>query len=107
MGTTGAAVGSAAVGAAAALSSGQAALFTLALVVGMLGMLADSVLGTVLQGHLYCDFCDLPTERRVHRCGRPSRSTGGIAWFNNDAINALSTLGSALTGFLAWRHWQG
>jgi uncharacterized protein (TIGR00297 family) len=107
IGSSGAAVGAASVGAATALSAGSRALFSLALTVGMLGMLADSILGAVLQGRFHCDACDLPTERRVHRCGRPSRSTGGISWLTNDAVNALATLAAAVAGYAAWRQWGG
>jgi uncharacterized protein (TIGR00297 family) len=105
MGTAGALLGAASVGVLAALGAGVPALFPLALVVGMLGMLADSVLGAVLQGRFHCDTCDLPTERQVHRCGQSSRPTGGVRWLNNDAVNALATAASALAGLIAWRGW--
>jgi uncharacterized membrane protein len=73
----------------------------------MLGMLADSILGAAVQGRFHCDACDLSTERRLHRCGRPTRLTGGISWLNNDAVNALATLAAALAGYAAWRQWGG
>jgi uncharacterized protein (TIGR00297 family) len=104
-GTAGALVGAASVGVAAALGAGMAALFPLALVVGMLGMLADSVLGAALQGRFHCDACDLATEQRVHRCGQTSRATGGIRWLSNDGVNALATAASALAGLVAWQGW--
>jgi uncharacterized protein (TIGR00297 family) len=106
VGTLGAGIGAATVGLAAAVGARSAALFPLAVGVGMLGMLMDSVLGATLQGRFHCDVCDLPTERRVHRCGQPSRRTGGLPWLTNDAVNALATLGSALAGFAVWR-WSG
>lgn len=106
LGTVGALVGAASVGAPAALATMVPALFPLALVVGMLGMLADSVLGAALQGRFHCDTCDLPTERAVHRCGRPTRLTGGQRWLNNDVVNALATTASALAGLLAWLGWS-
>jgi uncharacterized protein (TIGR00297 family) len=107
IGSFGAALGAASVSAAAGLGANSWALFSLALVVGMLGMLADSILGAALQGRFHCDACDLSTERRVHRCGRPSRPTGGISWLSNDAVNALATLVAALAGYAAWRQWGG
>ncbi len=103
----GAGIGAAAVGLAAALAARSPALFPLALGVGMLGMLADSVLGATLQGRFHCDVCDLPTERRVHRCGQPSRRTGGVPWLSNDGVNALATFSAALAGFVAWRYCSG
>ena len=105
VGTGGALAGAASVGVPAALGAGVPALFPLALVVGMLGMLADSVLGAALQGRFHCDTCDLPTERQVHRCGQASRPTGGVRWLNNDGVNALATAASALAGLFAWQRW--
>jgi uncharacterized protein (TIGR00297 family) len=107
IGTLGAGAGAAIVGVATAWTAGIAALFPLALGVGMLGMLTDSVLGATLQGRYHCDTCDLPTERRVHRCGQATRQMGGAPWLSNDAVNALATFGSALAGYLAWRWWGG
>jgi uncharacterized protein (TIGR00297 family) len=106
LGSIGALVGAASVGAPAAVAATVPALFPLALVVGMLGMLADSVLGAALQGRFQCDTCDLPTERAVHRCGRRTRLTGGQRWLSNDVVNALTTTASALAGLLAWLSWS-
>jgi uncharacterized protein (TIGR00297 family) len=103
IGSAGALVGAASVGGLAALGAGRVALFPLALVVGMLGMLGDSVLGATLQGRFRCDPCNTDTERSNHRCGRPSRPTGGLPWVTNDVVNALATGGAAVAGYLAWR----
>lgn len=102
-GSIGALVGAASVGGLAALGAGMPALFPLALTVGMLGMLGDSLLGATLQGRFRCDSCDAETERAVHRCGRASRLTGGLPWMTNDVVNALATAGAALAGYAAWR----
>ena len=101
LGTAGAAAGAASVGLAAGLMAHVPSLFPMTLVVGMLGMLADSLLGATLQGRFHCDGCNLPTERRVHRCGRPSRQTGGLAWLTNDGVNAIATLIGAAGGLTA------
>ena len=105
IGSAGALVGAAGVGLAAAVAGRRWALFALALGVGMLGMLADSVIGALVQGRFHCDSCGLATERRVHRCGRPARPVGGLSWLSNDAVNALATLGAAAAGFAAWHRW--
>jgi len=105
IGSAGAMAGAAGVGLAAALAGRNWVLFALALGVGMLGMLADSLLGAVAQGRFHCDECGRPTERRVHRCGRLARPIGGLSWLSNDAVNALATLGSAAAGFAAWHQW--
>jgi uncharacterized membrane protein len=106
-GTAGAFAGAASVGAAAAVAAHLPVLFPVALVLGMLGMLADSALGASLQGRFHCDGCDLPTERRMHPCGRLSRPIGGFWWLSNDGVNASATLGAAVAAFAAWRQWGG
>lgn len=98
-GTAGGALGASLVGLSSAAVAGAWSLFSPALILGMLGMLVDSILGAAVQGRFHCAACDQPTERRVHRCGRPSRHTGGLAWLTNDGVNALAT-GIATT--LGW-----
>lgn len=102
LGSAGALAGAASVGAAASLAAQRAALFPLALGVGMLGMLMDSVIGSVWQGHFRCIACDRPTERRVHRCGARTTSVSGFAWLTNDGVNALATGVAALAGYGLW-----
>ncbi len=101
-GNAGALVGAASVGAAAVLAGGSRALFPLALGVGMLGMLADSVLGAAWQGRFHCNGCNQPTERSVHRCGASTTLVGGIRWLTNDAVNAIATTLAAGLGFIGW-----
>ncbi len=107
LGTAGALVGAALVGVGPALMGASVSLFSVALVVGMLGMLLDSFLGAALQGRFHCDRCNRPTERRIHRCGAAARSTGGIAWLTNDGVNGVACSVAALAGFAAWRAWAG
>jgi uncharacterized membrane protein len=44
----------------------------------------------------------MASERRVHRCGRPTARTSGIAWLNNDVVNFLATGSAAVAGLGAW-----
>ncbi len=101
-GTAGALAGAASVGAGVVLAGGAAPLFPLALGIGMLGMLADSLLGAGCQGRFHCSACDQATERAVHRCGTPASHVGGARWLTNDGVNAISTLFAGLLGYLAW-----
>jgi uncharacterized protein (TIGR00297 family) len=102
LGTAGALLGATTVGIAAALAAGQATLLPLAVVVGTLGMLADSVLGGVWQGRFHCPACDRTSERRIHRCGAETSRTGGVAWLTNDGVNAIATLFAAALGYFAF-----
>jgi uncharacterized protein (TIGR00297 family) len=99
IGTAGAFVGAATVGAAAALITGRLALFLLSLAVGMLGMIVDSIIGAAWQGRFHCPACGLATERSVHRCGNPTTAAGGLAWLTNDGVNGLATGFAAVLGY--------
>jgi uncharacterized membrane protein len=61
------------------------------------------LVGGTLQGCFQCPSCNQPSEWRVHRCGSATRRTGGVAWLNNDAVNAIATLGAAGLAWIVWR----
>ena len=69
-----------------------------ALVGGMTGCFLDSVLGATVQARRWCASCGAATEQRVHRCGAATSVVGGVAWLDNDGVNAISTIGGALLG---------
>lgn len=71
----------------------------IAVVGGMGGMLADSLLGATVQAQYYCPTCNKPTESRIHRCGTATTLMQGVRWINNDIINLLGTLSGGLIGF--------
>jgi uncharacterized membrane protein len=103
LGSLGAAGGALSVGAAAALfTQPHLSLLLVAVGIGLAGMVIDSLLGATLQGRFRCDGCGQDTERPVHRCGHPSRLTGGRSWLSNDGVNALATGSAALLGWAAW-----
>jgi uncharacterized protein (TIGR00297 family) len=63
---------------------------------GLAGALVDSVSGALWQSRRYCAQCQRATERLVHDCGTRTERTGGIAWLNNDGVNAACTLVGSL-----------
>jgi uncharacterized protein (TIGR00297 family) len=67
---------------------------------GMTGALADSVLGATVQARRWCDLCAKSTERLVHDCGTSTRHVGGVAGFDNDAVNAVCSGVGALVALL-------
>jgi uncharacterized protein (TIGR00297 family) len=69
-----------------------------AVIGGFAGSVLDSLLGATLQARRYCVVCDEETERRVHGCGTLTDVTRGLGWMDNDAVNAMSTIGGALLG---------
>jgi len=74
--------------------------FTAVALGGLAGAMADSLLGATLQTRRWCDACAKPTERPVHSCGNPTRRTGGLRGFDNDAVNAVSSGFGALVTLL-------
>ena len=101
-GTAGAAGGALLLGTVGASVSGMLALLPTATLVGFLGMIVDSSLGALLQGRFHCAACNMASEWRVHRCGRATARTSGIAWLNNDVVNFLATGSAAAAGLAAW-----
>ena len=70
---------------------------------GVVGSLADSVLGASFQSKRWCAECDAWTERRVHTCGFRSRHRKGFRWMNNDVVNLLATAVGGLTAVYVWQ----
>jgi uncharacterized protein (TIGR00297 family) len=63
---------------------------------GIVGMLADSLLGATLQAQYKCPKCEKIMEREGH-CGGTTVLIQGTSWFNNDLVNAACTFIGSLT----------
>jgi uncharacterized protein (TIGR00297 family) len=72
-----------------------------AVVGGVAGSLADSLVGALWQARRRCPTCAADTERRIHLCGTTTQLTGGISWLDNDAVNLLGSAAGAAVGLLA------
>ena len=104
-GTSAALGGAAFIGLVAAafhLAAGQGALaavqlFFIGALSGLLGALADSLLGATVQAIYYCDTCAQETERHPrHRCGSLTGRLRGWPWLDNDWVNFLSSVAGGL-----------
>src|SRR5262249_21031675 len=90
IGSLGALAGAAFV-AAVSTAVGWSRLTALSAVVGgIVGALADSVMGAKAQTRRWCDACGVATERVRHDCGASTRVTGGIVGLDNDLVNLFS-----------------
>jgi uncharacterized protein (TIGR00297 family) len=74
--------------------------FTAITVGGIAGALTDSLVGGSIQSRRWCDLCAVSTERVVHTCGTKTRPAGGIAGFDNDAVNTICSAIGALVALL-------
>jgi uncharacterized protein (TIGR00297 family) len=74
-----------------------------ALLGGLAGALADSLLGATVQGIYWCERDQKETEKRLHGCGERTRLLRGWAWVDNEWVNfACSVVGSVV----AWGVWR-
>jgi uncharacterized protein (TIGR00297 family) len=106
LGTVGAAVGAGVTALAGALAARSGRLGLAAGIIGMCGMVADSILGATAQGRFHCAACGVPSEWPVHRCGTRTELRGGIGWVSNDVVNGVATALAALAGAAAWAVWS-
>jgi uncharacterized protein (TIGR00297 family) len=68
-------------------------------IVGLIGATIDSLLGASVQSAWRCDACGESCESGRHQCGAATRRVRGVAWIDNDAVNALT---AAAGGVLGW-----
>lgn len=59
---------------------------------GVIGSIADSILGATLQTLRYCPSCARDCETNPHHCGTPTIVRRGLRWFDNDAVNFVATV---------------
>lgn len=100
LGSAAAGGGALLIAAAAVVAGWPTPIFWAALTGGIAGATIDSLLGATLQSRRWCTRCGIMTERRIHRCGRSTDHSRGIAWLDNDVVNAISSLGGGITGML-------
>jgi uncharacterized protein (TIGR00297 family) len=70
-------------------------VMVLIVIAGFIGSIFDSILGATVQGRYKCGVCGKITEKAIH-CGQKAVIAGGFKLINNDAVNFLSTIISAL-----------
>lgn len=89
-GTAGGVAGAAVLGAVAAGLGLPGKVVIAAVAAGILGMLADSLLGATVQVAYRCARCGGRTDHRIH-CDAPTFRMSGWRWVTNDVVNAAAT----------------
>jgi uncharacterized protein (TIGR00297 family) len=102
LGTLGSIGGALWVAVVVALIGSSRGLGIAAVVAGVGGSVADSLLGATVQERRQCDVCGDRTERAVHRCGSVTRRIGGIPGLDNDVVNILSTFVGFMLGVIVY-----
>jgi uncharacterized protein (TIGR00297 family) len=97
-GTLGGAVGAVCVALSGFAWYGDIMTAFLVVIAGIVGSVADSVIGGTLQARFRCTECGRMTERTEH-CSRACLHVGGVRWLRNDAVNVLCTL---VGGLIIW-----
>jgi uncharacterized protein (TIGR00297 family) len=69
---------------------------------GLVGYLADSLLGATVQARYRCDACRAETETALHACGGAARQIKGWHWIDNDVVNFWATGGGGITALAIW-----
>jgi uncharacterized protein (TIGR00297 family) len=70
---------------------------------GVVGALADSLLGATVQERRWCATCNRESEQRAHDCGTATTLAGGQEWMDNDTVNLIATfVGAAVAVLLAY-----
>ena len=102
LGTAGGVAGAALMAALAGLVAGslRARGIVVVAAAGIMGMLADSLLGATLQARYACPECGRIMERPGF-CHAPVRLVRGWRWLDNDAVNLLGSLCGALVATAA------
>ena len=63
--------------------------FFIAAVCAFVGVMFDSLLGSLMQVKYRCMLCSKITERRTH-CDLPTEQVGGVYFIDNDVVNFSS-----------------
>lgn len=71
---------------------------------GLFGAMVDSFIGATGQIMYQCPVCGQKTEQKFHHsCDNvPTKAIRGMAWFNNDAVNFISSLAGAIFSVILW-----
>ncbi|WP_027417287.1 DUF92 domain-containing protein [Aneurinibacillus terranovensis] len=66
---------------------------------GLVGSMADSVLGATFQTMYHCRVCGKETERAYHH-GQQTERIKGYSWCTNDVVNVTAAIAGGLAGWV-------
>jgi uncharacterized protein (TIGR00297 family) len=85
---------------------GSAAVFWPVVAGGVIGALADSLLGASVQELRACPTCARTCETDPHVCGTPTTLVRGMRGFSNDLVNFAATSAGAAAALAAAARWK-
>ncbi len=80
------------------LSSEGLAIIPISIASGLVGAVADSILGATVQRKGYCAVCGTHTENLAHH-GEPTKLVSGLPFLDNNVVNLLATIVGAAAAF--------
>lgn len=75
----------------------------LLVIFGFAGNLMDTILGATIQVSFKCKICNVETEKSIH-CQHKTLQYKGYGYFNNDTVNLLSILFSAIITAISFQY---
>lgn len=69
---------------------------------GLVGVMADSVLGGIAQAMYYCPRCERATDQPWHHCGTPAQKVRGWRGLTNPRVDLLSSMIGGAVALVLW-----
>ncbi|MGC9359338.1 MAG: DUF92 domain-containing protein [Anaerolineae bacterium] len=69
---------------------------------GLIGTMADSVLGSIAQAMYYCPRCDRATDRPRHHCGSDTQKVRGWRGLTNPMVDLIASMIGGAVALVLW-----
>ncbi len=69
---------------------------------GLMGAMADSILGGIAQAVYYCPRCERFTDRPIHHCGTPTHKVRGWRHLTNPRVDLIASMVGGAVALVFW-----